>query len=245
MSFLILTHLRKMDTQQFEELIIKNLESVIDTIIKNNLTPNISAKARAGAEISDLLEKEFVKQTNGHQYFINSESSPQGATKNPWDAKTYFKLNNHEELIWIDFKAVKVSGEDSNPDIGTPNKVFDLIKEHNAFYLTYIYVYYKETNNGIEFVKGANNKFAKIYFLKDVSHTFRRTPKNQLQINISAEPEYRTREEFIKLLLTKIKESHRRQIEISQKALKELEESNLLNELLEKNSNQEDIIKNL
>ena len=47
--------------------------------------------------------------------------------------------------------------------------------------------------------------------------------KNQLQVNISAEPEERTREEFINLLFNKIKESHKRQILISTKILKRLE----------------------
>jgi len=36
---------------------------------------------------------------------------------------------------------------------------------------------------------------------------------------MSEPPEYRTREDFIKLLITKLKESHERQISISTKAL--------------------------
>lgn len=233
-----------MDLRVFESLILKELEIVIMRILKNNPNPAISAKARAGAEISDLLEKQFVIETQNHTYFKDSKSSPEGATKNPWDAMTYFCLNGHKELIWIDFKAVKVSSANSNPDIGTPDKVIDLINQ-GAFYLVYIFVYYRETKNGLEFVTNSDNKYVKIYFLKDISSTFRRNPKNQLQVNVSAIPEYRSRSEFINLLFDKIIESHKRQIEISQKALKQIEKSRIKGILLEKNNEQEQNIKKI
>ena len=51
----------------------------------------------------------------------------------------------------------------------------------------------------------------KVYFLKDISNTVRRTPTNQLQVNISAEPTYRTRDEFINLLMEKYREGLERQ----------------------------------
>ncbi|MDY0314609.1 MAG: hypothetical protein RBR32_05975, partial [Bacteroidales bacterium] len=73
---------------------------------------------------------------------------------------------------------------------------------------------------------------------KDVSPTFRRNPKNQLQVNISAASEYRTREDFIKLLMDKIKESHQRQIEISNKALKKIDK--ITEDLLKANKKSED-----
>ena len=233
-----------MDIKNFETLILSELKAVTKRIIELNPSPHISAKSRAGAEISALLEKEFVKLTHSHQYLKKSEASPAGATKNPWDAKTYFSHNGHEELIWIDFKAVKVSSADSNPDIGTPDKIISLIEE-GYFYLVYIFVYYKETPEGLKFVKNQDGDFIKIYFLKDISSTFRRNPKNQLQVNISAEPEERTREEFINLLFNKIKESHKRQILISTKILKRLEEDDTESKLLEINKQTEGIIKNL
>lgn len=233
-----------MEIQKYEEKIIKELKPIIETILRNNPQPTIAAKSRAGAEISDLLEKQFVIETKKHTYFKNSASSPEGATKNPWDTMTYFNLNGHEELIWIDFKAIKISSKDSNPDIGTPDKVFDLIKQ-GAFYLVYIFVYYKETDKGLEFVKNSDNEFVKIYFLKDISHTFRRNPKNQLQVNISAKPEYRSRIEFINLLLEKVVESHKRQIEKSNRALKKFEESGIKDDLLAKNKEQEERIKKI
>ncbi|MEX0595105.1 MAG: hypothetical protein WD512_01305 [Candidatus Paceibacterota bacterium] len=110
----------------------------------------------------------------------------------------------------------------SNPDIGTPNKILKLIKDGN-FYHAYIYVFYQQSEKGLTFEE-LDSEYTKLYFLKDISSTFRRNPKNQLQVNVSAKPEYRTREEFIKLLFEKIKESHKRQIKISDKALKEVED---------------------
>lgn len=208
-----------MEIKKYECKIKTELSKVINKIITKYPRLNIAAKSRAGAEISNFLENKFVKETSKNKYFKNSIASPMGATKHPWDAMTYFCLKGHEEVIWIDFKAVKVSGLDSNPDIGTPDKIIDLIYSGN-FYLVYIFVYYSETKDGLQFVSNSENEKVKIYFLKDISSTFRRNPKNQLQVNISAKPEYRSRVEFIKLLYKKIEESHKRQIEISTKALK-------------------------
>jgi len=224
-----------MDIKNFEKLVIEKLDKVILKIIKDYPQLKISAKARAGAEISDFLEEKFVEYSRSNKFFENSEKSPKGATKNPWDAKTIFCCKNIQEIIWIDFKALKILGKDSNPDIGTPNKIISFIKEGN-FYLLYVYVFYEETNNGLKFVK-LNNKYAKLYFLKDISHTFRRNPKNQLQVNMSEPSEYRTREEFVKLLMRKIKESHERQIKISQKTLKKLSAEEKI--LLRKNKESE------
>jgi hypothetical protein len=224
-----------MTIKQFEDLIINELTKVVDSIIKANLTLNISAKSRAGAEISDWLEEKFVELTKKHKYFHNSEAAPKGSTKNPWDARTKFKIDKVEEELWIDFKAFKITSVDSNPDIGTPNKIIKLINDGN-FYHAFIHVFYESESNGLKFVT-LNGGYTKLYFLKNISSTFRRNPKNQLQVNISAPSEYRTREEFIKLLITKIKESHERQIKISKKALKGIDEVEKL--LLESNKKSE------
>ena len=157
---------------------------------------------------------------------------------------TYFCINGHEELIWIDFKAVKVSSADSNPDIGTPDKIIDLIYS-GFFYLVYIFVYYEETGEGLKFVKNVDNQLVKLYFLKDISSTFRRNPKNQLQVNISAKPEERSRKDFINVLFEKIEESHKRQIEISTKALEELAAGNTKAKLLQINKESEERIKKI
>ncbi len=50
-----------------------------------------------------------------------------------------------------------------------------------------------------------------------------RNPKNQLQVNISQETEYRSRKEFIELLVNKLQESYHRQIDKAQKELELLE----------------------
>jgi hypothetical protein len=206
-----------MQIRQLEDLIKSQIKEVIINILSQNDHLNISANSRAGAEISDCLEKRFVEQTKDHKYLKNSEFAPKGKTKNPWDARTFFQLNTLCEEIWIDFKAFKLSGKDSNPDIGTPDKIIEFIKT-GGFYLLYIYVYYEEHNNGLRFVK-QNGELTKVYFLKDISHTVRRTSTNQLQVNMSAEPTYRTRDEFIDLLMKKIKEGLERQ---SDKAIKKI-----------------------
>lgn len=224
-----------MNIKEFEKKIIKELKKVVDEIITKNLELNISAKARAGAEISDWLEEKFVEYTNNHKYFEKSEGAPKGSTKNPWDARTIFKINELREEIWIDFKAFKITSTDSNPDIGTPNKIIKLIESGN-FYHVFVHVFYQSKNDGLEFVQ-LNENYSKLYFLKDISSTFRRNPKNQLQVNISAPPEYRTREGFIKLLMEKIKESHIRQIKISKNALENIDK--VFNELMEANRNSE------
>ena len=65
------------------------------------------------------------------------------------------------------------------------------------------------------------------------------------QVNISAKPEERSREDFINVLFEKIEESHKRQIEISTKALEKLAEGNTKAKLIEINKQSEDKIKNL
>jgi hypothetical protein len=227
-----------MEIKDYERLICDEINKVVVGIIESNKILNISAKARAGAEISDWIEEKFVEKTQNHPRLKDTESAPKGKTKNPWDARTYFVLKNHTEEIWIDFKALKVSSADSNPDIGTPTKVINHISS-GSFYLLYVHIYYQEHANGLEFVK-LNNNFTKSYFLKDISHTFRRNPKNQLQVNMSKKPEYRSRKDFIKLLIEKIKESHVRQIAISKKSLASIDKTE--SELLKINSESEKTI---
>jgi hypothetical protein len=210
-----------MNIQEFENLIVAELVSLMQDIIINNIAINISAKSRAGAEISDWLEDIFVEYTQNHRFFKNTESAPKGKTKNPWDAKTYLTIDSISEKLWIDFKAIKIDQIDSNPDIGTPTKIIDFINQGN-FYIAYIYVYYQSQEQGLRFVQ-IDNSYTKIYLLKDISSTVRRNPKNQLQVNISQSPEYRSREDFINLIVLKLAESYKRQILISQKNLDKLE----------------------
>jgi len=94
------------------------------------------------------------------------------------------------------------------------------------------------------FLKSSSNlpsiaeRFHSFNLLKDVNHSFRLNPKPQLQVNISAEPEYRTREEFIKLLFQKMQESYTRQeISITKKKEKLV---SLLPELIKCNEESEE-----
>ncbi len=231
-----------MNIQDFEKLIIEEIKQVVEKIISAKIELPISAKSRAGAEISDYLEDKFVENVLSHSNFKKTNSAPKDQPKNPFDVETYFLHSNHEEKIWLDFKAIKVTGKGSNPDAGTPNKMINLIKQ-SYFYIAYIFVYYIETSNGLKFVKNDDNEFVKLYFLKDIHHSFRRNPKNQLQVDFSTKPEYRTRQEFIELLFQKLQESHVRQIKISEKALTEL--VNIKLGLIEQNKVSENKIKSL
>ncbi len=151
-------------------------------------------------------------------------------------------------MIWIDFKAVNIANEDSNPDSGTPDKIIALI-ENGYFYLAYIFVFYEGNNDVLNFVQ-KDNSFTKIYFLKDISPTVRITAANQLQVNYAQNPVYRTREEFIHFLAQKKKQSFERRLKKAQKELEQIEKGVIykkitLDELLLENEKQEKNIKNL
>ncbi len=209
-----------MDIQAYETLIITQLDALVGNIININPTLNIAVKKgeRVGDAISKFLENKFVEFTQKHQYFKESLASPEGKTKNPFDVQTIFEINGHKELIWIDFKAVNVENDDTNPDSGTPDKVITLM-QNGYFYLAYVIVYYQGFENGLTFVE-YDNLFAKSYFLKNVSPTMRITPANQMQVNGFSETVYRTREEFLDFLLQKKIESNERKLK---KAIQELE----------------------
>ena len=209
-----------MDIQAYETLITTQLDQLVGNIITTNPKLNIAVKKgeRVGDGISKFLENKFVEFTQNHQYFKESLASQEGKTKNPFDVETIFEINGHKELIWIDFKAVNVENDDTNPDSGTPDKVITLM-QNGYFYLAYIIVYYQGFENGLEFVKH-NNLYVKSYFLKNVSPTMRITPANQMQVNGFSETVYRTREEFLDFLLQKKIESNERKLK---KATQELE----------------------
>ncbi len=227
-----------MNIKEYEDFVKKEITDVIEEIIKKKKTLNISAKSRSGAEISDWLEKEFEKSTQNHQFIVDIETAPKGSTKNPWDARCFFNYSNHKEEIWIDFKTFKLSGKDSNPDMGTSNKVIKFIEE-GSFYILYIYVFYEEHENGLRFIM-SGNQTVKSYFLKDISPTFRITPAKQIQVNISASSTYRTREEFVDLFMVKVRESSERKLKKAQLELAEIDRTT--QSLKSKNSNSEKAI---
>jgi hypothetical protein len=239
-----------MDIKTYEELIIAQLNDVVEQIINSSPKLAIAVKKgeRVGDGISKYLENKFVDFTKTHQYFRDSLASPEGKTKNPFDVQTFFEINNHRELLWIDFKAINVDNDDTNPDSGTPAKVLTLMNS-GYFYLVYILVYYKGNDTGLEFVKH-NDLVVKSYFLKDVSNTMRITPANQMQVNGFAPPSYRTREDFLEFLLQKKIESNERKLKKANEQLKNLRQGNFktdlsINKLKELNKLQEDKIKNL
>lgn len=224
-----------MNFKKYEKNLVDSIEVVIQDIVNNKPKPNIIGRTRVGAEISDYLEDEFVKYISSGKSnsLFDAQGAPKEKTKNPWDARCKFMCMNREEEIWIDFKAFKITNVDSNPDIGTPNKIIKFIKEGN-FYLVYVLVYYESKQDGVEFVKYKGD-YKKVYLLKDINQTFRINPKPQMQVNIAAEPTYRTREEFINLFVKKWKESYERQMKTLEK--KEIMLKDLENELRYANSN--------
>lgn len=247
-----------MKIQDFENMMLSELKKVVENIIQANPTLPIAVKKgeRQGDAISKFLETAFVTETENHAYFNHSRTSPQGKTKNPFDVETFFsyktpnQIDNeiHNELIWVDFKAVNIDNEDSNPDSGTPDKIIKLIKNGN-FYLVFIFVFYQGQGDLLAFMP-KNSEFVKAYFLKDISETVRITPANQLQVNYEQPPVYRTREDFIKFLAEKKKQSFERRFKQAQTQLKEIENGIIykkitLDELFIENKRQENNIKNL
>ena len=199
-----------MDIQEFETLILSELKKVVEEIIKSTPTLPVEVKGgeRQGDYISKHLEREFVKKTGNHNHFIDSKTSPSGKTKNPYDIETTFKYKNHNELIWVDFKAINIDNKDSNADSGTYAKVITLIQAGH-FYLTYIYVYYQDAGNGsMKFSKNNDGETVKVYFLKDIGDKMHITPLNQMQVNFQEGGVNRTREEFIEFFIEKIKKSY-------------------------------------
>ncbi|MEM9822126.1 MAG: hypothetical protein AAF985_13680, partial [Bacteroidota bacterium] len=179
-----------MEVKKYESHLISELEKIVESIINDSPQLDIAVKKgeRVGDAISKFFENSFVEKVNYCENFSGAEASPVGKTKNPWDARVDFIIQGFKQDIWIDFKAVNVDNDDSNPDSGTPDKIIPHILGGN-FYLVFIYVYYRGTENGLEFVK-ENEKHVKAYFLKDISPTFRITPANQMQVNYSEHPIY-------------------------------------------------------
>ena len=218
-----------MDVKEFENLMKKDIEQVFNNILKEHdfLLP-ISARSRSGAEISDYLEDSFVDYINKHPHkrIYNPKGAPKGATKNPYDF--CFNYNNEEygfdDLIWGDIKASKHTYEDSNPDLGTPEKIIKFIKDGHFYYL-FVFLQYTDTDdNRTKFIKYDDGKYVHCQFLKDVNHTVRINPKPQFQVNIKEPEEYRTREEFLNLFHIKYQESIDRIIEKQTKKKMELDD---------------------
>lgn len=217
-----------MNVKEFENLMKQDIEGVFNSILlEHNYLFPISAKSRSGAEISDYLEDSFVEYLtkNPHERIFNPKGSPKGATKNPYDFCFNYKCDNFDfdDLIWGDIKATKFSYADSNPDLGTPEKIIKFILDGH-FYLMFVFLEYgATTDNQTEFKQFTDGKYVHCQFLKDINHTVRINPKPQFQVNIKEPEEYRTKEEFLDLFYRKYQESIDRIIEKQNKKKKELE----------------------
>lgn len=218
-----------MTVKEFENLMKNDIEEIFNRILETHdyILP-ISAKSRSGAEISDYLEDGFVEyfNNNEHSRIYEVKGSPKGATKNPYDFCFNYKNEefNFDDLIWGDIKATKRSYEDSNPDLGTPEKIIKFILDGH-FYLMFVFFEYEATeDNKSKFLPFEDGKYVHCQFLKDIHHSVRINPKPQFQVNIHEPEEYRTREEFIDLFLEKYNESIDRNIQIQTKKKSKLNE---------------------
>lgn len=217
-----------MDEQKFEALMKEDIESVFNSILEeHNYIFPISAKSRSGAEISDYLEDGFVEylRKNPHENIYNPQGAPKGATKNPFDFCFNYKNENlgFDDLIWGDIKATKRSYDDSNPDLGTPEKIIKFIMDGH-FYLMFVFLEYEATeDNQTKFLPFEDGRYVHCQFLKDIHHSVRINPKPQFQVNIHEPEEYRSRDEFLELFYTKYQESIDRNIAKQNKKKSELD----------------------
>ncbi len=216
-----------MQVVEFETKMKDDIEHIFNSFLsEHNYTLPISAHARAGAEVSDYLEDWFVGYVleHTHDRIYNPQGAPKENTKNPFDFCFNYKneeYHDFDDLVWGDIKAIKSTGAGSNPDLGTPKKVIDFIKDGH-FYILYVLVKYKPTKDGyIQLIKFDDEKYVHCVFLKDMGK-FRINPKPQFQANITEQEEYRTREEFVKLFYKKYMESVKRNLEKQKKKQKEL-----------------------
>lgn len=206
-----------MNEKQFEDLMKHDIEIIFTDILKmHHYILPISAKSRSGAEISDYLEDDFIEHLSktSHERIYNPQRSPKGATKNSFDFCFNYKYEpaGFDDLIWGDIKASKLSFADSNPDLGTPEKIIKFIMDGH-FYLMFVFLQYEATeDNRTKFLPFENGSYVRCQFLKDINHSVRVNPKPQFQVNIHKPEEYRTREQFLELFYTKYMESINRNI---------------------------------
>lgn len=217
-----------MDEHKLEILMKEDIELVFTDILEeHNFILPISARSRSGAEISDYLEDDFVEyfNRNAHNRIYNPKSAPKGFTKNPYDFCFNYKNEDlgFDDLIWADIKATKKTYEDSNPDLGTPEKIIKFIMDGH-FYLMFVFLEYEATaDNQTKFIPFDDGRYVHCQFLKDINHSVRINPKPQFQVNIHEPEEYRTRDEFLELFYTKYHESIDRNIAKQNKKKSELD----------------------
>lgn len=215
-----------MTEKEIEELIKFDIEQAYTTILKNcNYILPISAKSRSGAEISDYLEDMIVDyfSKNNHER-VNHVQKNNGSTKSPYDFCFNYSHEDYNDWIWADIKASKRTFEDSNPDLGTPEKMVKFIMDGH-FYLLFVFFEYESTeDNKTKFLMFEDEKYVHCCFLKDVHHSVRINPKPQFQVNIHEPQEYRTRLEFVDLFEKKYNESIDRIIQKQNKKKEKLSE---------------------
>lgn len=182
---------------RMKEIVIEIFEDILK---QSDFKLNISVKARGGAEISEILQQKFKTYLDNYpNKFVelsNHKVAPSKSTKSPFDVAWDFEYNGIKDYIWGDIKTFRTGAEDSNPDMGTPNKLIKFMNEDH-FYLCFILFKYSPTSEGLVFDLLDNKKHVDFFFLKDSPDDLRINPKPQFQMNISGKPKYRTRSEFL------------------------------------------------
>lgn len=225
-----------MDEIELETLLKQDVEKIFLSIFKEQqyILP-ITAVSRQGEEISKFLEKRFAEYIDriGHERISDAKASPDGSTKSPYDFCFNYEKENFNDLIWGDIKATNIAYKDSNPDLGTPEKIIQFIMDGH-FYILYVFIEYKDCNNStVKIIQNNEGSFVRCQLLKDIHHSVRINPKPQLQVNIHKPEEYRTKLEFVKLLKKKYEESIQRNIEKQKRKQENLDKrfDNLFNML--------------
>jgi hypothetical protein len=211
-----------MEWHQKEEIILSFIKTIFEEIIAENPTLPIRVGARVGAEISDILEDKFVQKAENKENILKVGGAPKGKTKNPYDIYFVYEFSSLEQqLVWIDIKATNLSYKDSNPDMGTYKKFIKFFGSGNYF-AVYCKLAYLPKGEQLQFVKTPQDEIVTVFLLKDIHHSFRIQPNNQLQVNYAAPSEPRSLSEFIDLLKTKVQESLERKKKIIDREMKNL-----------------------
>ena len=90
-----------MDVKEYESRLISKLEKIIESIINDSPKLDIAVKKgeRVGDAISKFFEKSFVAKVEGREDFSGAEASPIGKTKNPWDARVDYTVQEFKQDI--------------------------------------------------------------------------------------------------------------------------------------------------
>lgn len=186
------------DQNELERIITEILKVFNAILIEINYVLPIDGQTRSGAEISNYIERKFVKFVNDNKNSILSEAEQGEGTKSPFDFKCAATLSTKNmQIVYCDIKTAFIKEKRSNsaPDMGSIDKFIKFFKAGNTCFI-FIFLKYKRVNNGFEIIKES----LRIYPIQYITSSVSVNLKNQLQINFDAGIQKRARKEFLKLL---------------------------------------------